>query len=223
MFTFKDGALSAAAIAGLICIGTPASASTVFDLNIISSSTIGSGTLGTVTLTQNGAKQVDVAVALINAAFVDTGGPHNAFAFNLDLSSALVTVTSPLPPTGSPAIFVPSGAGGTNTPYGSFTNVINCPGCGPGGSNANLGPLEFMVTNSSGISISDFIANESGYFFSADVLGTAAGTGGTGSIAVAPLPPAILFFASGLSMMGLLGWWKKRKDKLTNAAALAAA
>lgn len=208
---FKRRILSSAAMAGLICISAPASASTVDVLNIISSSTIGSGILGTVTLTQNGANEVDVAVALIGASFVDTGGPHNAFTFNLDLLTPYtIAITSP---TGN--IFS-VGSTGSNTPFGSFTNVINCPGCGPGGSNANAGPLNFMVTDLSGISISDFTKNSGGFYFAADVIGP---NGGTGAIAAAPLPAALPLFASGLGALGLFGWWRKRKNAAAGATA----
>jgi len=41
------------------------------------------------------------------------------------------------------------------------------------------------------------------------------------SISAAPLPAALPLFATGLGGMGLLGWWRKRKDKRKNAAALA--
>ena len=33
-----------------------------------------------------------------------------------------------------------------------------------------------------------------------------------------PLPGALPLFASGLSALGLLGWWRKRKDKASAAA-----
>jgi hypothetical protein len=186
----------------------PAYASSVSDLDIISASNIGSGTLGTVTLTQNGADEVDVAVALgADTAFVDTGGPHNAFAFNLSITGATVAVTDP---TGK--IFS-VGGGGSNTPYGSFTNVIDCPGCGPGASKAYSGPLDFTVTDLSGISISDFIANASGYLFSADVIGPAGQTGDIAgnSLSPTPLPGALPLFATGLAFLGLLVWRKGRK------------
>ena len=145
------------------------------NLDQISSPTIGSGTLGTVTLTQNGANEVDVAVALAGStAFVSTGGPHNAFVFNDNLTSAFnVAITSP---TGG--FFALGGTGVSNTPFGTFSIGIDCPGCGPGASNANSGPLDFTVTDSSGISVSNlFQQNSSGNYFSADVIGPAGGTG----------------------------------------------
>jgi hypothetical protein len=200
-------ALCGAAI--VVCASAlPAHASSVSDLDVISASNIGSGNLGTVTLTQNGADEVDVAVTLAtDTAFVDTGGPHNAFAFNLSIAGATVAVTDP---TGK--IFS-VGGGGSNTPYGSFTNVIDCPGCGPGASHANPGPLDFTVTDLSGISISDFIANGLGYFFSADVIGPAGQTGdiAANSLSPTPLPDSLPLFVSGLAGLGLLIWRKRRQ------------
>jgi hypothetical protein len=46
-----------------------------------------------------------------------------------------------------------------NAPCGAtFTNGIECPGCGPGASKAFSGPLDFTVTYFSGININSFIA-----------------------------------------------------------------
>jgi hypothetical protein len=202
MFTSKR-VISALAVSGLFSLTAPAGASTVFDLNIISKTDIGSGTLGTVTLTQISANEVDVLVSLIaNTFFVDTGGPHNAFAFNLGDAPSGIYIKSPLG-----GIFSVGGAG-TNTPYGAFTNVINCPGCGNGSSGPDFSTLAFAVTDSDGISIGDFIANVGGSFFSADVIGPG---GGTGNIAAAPIPAALPLFASGLGAIGLLTWWRRRK------------
>src|SRR5262245_53473897 len=101
---FGRAGLSATAIVGLVAWGTPSSAATVsvYDLNIISNATppiADPGTLlGTVTLTQINNNEVDVLVSLMNASFVSTGGPHNAFAFNLTDPASSITITSPPTP-----------------------------------------------------------------------------------------------------------------------------
>jgi hypothetical protein len=216
----RTPALLGALALGVLAFGSSANASTVVNLNTISSGTIGTGTLGTVTLTQNGANEVDVVVALAaNTQFVATGGPHNAFAFNLDLLSGYtVTVTSPL------NSFAVNGSG-TNTPYGSFTQTIDCTACGSGGSNPNPGPLDFKVVDLSGITIADFTKNTDGYYFSADVLGPNGGTGniagntetttGGGGQDTTPLPGAIWLFGTILAGAGgfqtLRGRRKERK------------
>src|SRR6266853_849944 len=78
--------LLSAGVVSMALLG-PAHA-TIFtsNLDIISTANIGSGTLGTVTLTQNGAYEVDVDVSLIaGVEFVNSGGPHTPFVFNLDV------------------------------------------------------------------------------------------------------------------------------------------
>jgi hypothetical protein len=77
------------------------------------------------------------------------------------------------------------GGAGTNMPYGAFTNVINCPGCGNGSSGLDFSTLAFAVADLDGISIGDFIADAGGFFFSADVIGPG---GGTGNIAARSNP-----------------------------------
>lgn len=192
-------------LAGILMIGGLGAAhagTATAGLDLISTSRIGSGTLGTVTLTQNGSDEVDIEVLLAAATkFVSTGGPHHAFVFNLDRTSPYtVSITSP---TGG--IFALAGANPDNTPYGTFSNGINCPGCGPGASHANPGPLDLAVTDSSGISIADFIPNCGGYYFSADVIGPAGGTGDIASRSLSthnesvPEPSVLVLLGVGLA------------------------
>lgn len=169
-----------AVVLSLWCVRPAAAGPIMFDLNVVSSSNIGSGVLGSVALIQNGSHQVVVAVRLTSGtAFVATGGPHNAFAFNLDLkTNYAVSVTNPL------GVFSVAKTNKSlrNTPYGFFTDAIECTGCGRGARDANPGPLEFTVTDAAGISASDFIPNADGFYFSADVLGPAGGTGNIAAI-----------------------------------------
>ena len=67
------------------------------------------------------------------------------------------------------------------------------------------GPLELKITDASGISLNDFVANADGYFFAADVIGPSGGTGAIAAdkiTATVPEPPSLALFA-GL----LFGAW----------------
>jgi hypothetical protein len=199
--------VGAAIVAMTLGAVTPASAVTVFNLDVISKANIGSGSQGTVTLTQNGLDQIDIAVALApGVLLVNTGGPHTPFVFNLAASVAAATVT-----VTSPSTFIVPGDTEA-TPYGDFTNGINYTGAN-GGGHGDPGPLLFSVFYAGGIAISDFIANAGGYFFAADVLGTG---GNTGSVAantfvttVVPIPAGIGLLGAGLAALGLVGWRKR--------------
>jgi hypothetical protein len=206
-------ALRLGAAAALMLTATPAFAGFVSHLNIISSSSIGSGTLGTVTLKQIGPNEVDVNVTLAaNTKFVTTGS-HHEFAFNLNVATAYaVTITSP---TGG--IFTVAGTNKTvagtnktNAPYGMFGYAINCPGCGPGSTHANPGPLTFKVTDVSGIKITNFVANSGGYYFSADVIGPNDGTGVIASNRI-PEPASLALLSAGLVGFGLVNRLRKRR------------
>jgi hypothetical protein len=198
------------------------------DLDVISKSNIGplGVSLGTVTVSDiAGGVIVDVKL-LSGAAFVDTGGPHTAFAYNLNLAPTSVTITAPnpnlrtepgkkgKPPKEVPLFKILTGAQSA-TPYGSFSNGIDCPGCGPGASNAYGGPLSFTVM---GVSVANFVGNSSkgSYLFAADVIGP---NGGTGSIAgnqireissAVPEPSTWAMMLVGFGGLGLAAMRRRR-------------
>lgn len=181
-------------------------------LNIISSPSIGTGSLGEVVVSQTSSSTVEFTVTLApNTAFVSTGGPHNAFTFNLDLATPYsVTFNNP-----NNGMFVYNGGPAYNMPYGSFTGAIDCPGCGPGASNAYSGVLDFTITDNSGIGLSNFIANAGGYFFSADVIGPLGGTGNIAASAIAPVPEPQTY-AMLLAGLGLIGFTARRRRDFTD-------
>jgi hypothetical protein len=126
---------------------------------------------GTVTVTEINADTVDVKVAFgpLVDEIVDTGKGHVAFAFNLvDSPNSSVSIIDP-----ASSSFVYSGdAGYMMSPFGTFSNAIDC--CGKGASNGIVPPLEFQVTNTSGIT---FVG--SGNHFTSNTSGSVGGfTGG---------------------------------------------
>jgi hypothetical protein len=178
--------------------------------------TIGSGTLGTVTLTQEGPDEVSVAVVLAaDTAFVKTGNKHNAFTFDLNLSTPY---TVQIQDTGM--FSLSSSRTPENTPYGTFTDAIDCSGCGHGASDKFAGPLDFSITDTDGISINDFVANSDEIYFSADVLGP---NGQTGNIAATtlidppdptPVPEPSSFLLLGTALFGIALTRRKARLRL---------
>jgi len=161
---------------------------------------------GTVTLTQDGANEVDVAVTLASGfEFVTTGGPHDSFTFNIDSSVGAYSVVGIDPSAYSNV------KPGTNPAFGSFTDAIVCTGCDNGGKGAFTSTMSFSVDAAGGISVSDFIANTTGFFFSADVINLASGTTGAvgnsdggGVIVSIPEPQTYALMLAGLGAVGFL-------------------
>lgn len=182
-------------------------ASFTSSLDVISDPSIGSGSLGVVTVTQNSANVVEFNVMLSpNTAFVSNGGPHNAFTFNLDLLTPY-TITFVNPTNGT---FTYNAGNVTNTPYGIFSNGIDCPGCGPGGSHAYSGVLDFTITDASGINLNNIVANPLGYYFSADVIGPSRGTGNIAStMSPVPEPRSYSMLLAGLALIGFTARHRK--------------
>jgi hypothetical protein len=157
----------------------------------------GAAPYGTVDVTQGvDANTVNFNVTL-NAPnkFVSTGGPHHALAFSIAGNPA-VTIAS------LPDGFVVGPAPATSAPFGDFLYSIDCPGCGPGASNAKPGPLTFTVFSAGGLSPDDFIANAGGFYFAADIIGA---TGNTGNVAAVPEPTTLVLLTSGLVGLAAAG------------------
>ena len=176
-------------------------------LNFAADSNQNPGPFGEVTVTETSANTVDVTVTLFSDfKFVATGGPHHAFAFNL-ADDGTAGVVAPLT-----AGFIAPG-GGTNTPFGDFSNVIDWTG-GFGGGNGTPGPLEFTITDTGGISLSSFIGGlnpglPGNWLFSADLIAN----GFTGNVAVGATPaiPEPETYAMMLAGLGLLGFVARRR------------
>ncbi len=84
------------------------------NLNVVSDPNIGSGTLGIVTDSRGVA--IDVALnSGIN--FVNTGGPHTPFTYNLNAIPTSITFVNP-------AIFSAAGTSGA-TPYGTYNHGVD--------------------------------------------------------------------------------------------------
>ncbi|MBW8812263.1 MAG: PEP-CTERM sorting domain-containing protein [Caulobacterales bacterium] len=155
---------------------------------------------GTVTIDEVDAKTVKFTVTLADPAslFVNTGGPHDPFLFNLPVA-ANMTVTK----TGSQDFFYAGDGSYNSTPFGTFTDKIGCcqvwvpptkkvPGHyadGNGQANGDAPPLVFTAFNENGLTFAGvgatfdpvtgrllqpgtgnhFVSNAGGFWFAADI------------------------------------------------------
>jgi hypothetical protein len=158
----------------------------------------GTGPYGTVEVIQGvDANTVKFTVTLdAPSAFISTGGPHHAFAWSVAGNPA-ITIGS------LPAGFAVGSAPASNAPFGDFGYSIDCPGCGPGASNAKADPLTFTVSKAGGLTPSDFVGNANAFYFSADIIGP---SGNTGNVAaLVPEPATALLLMSGLAGLAAAG------------------
>ena len=132
--------------------------------------------VGVITLTQNGANSVNVGVDLLAGyGFINTGGPHTPFAFNLAGSGALsISFTTPLNGIYASGVFSLNTGGGDDTPYGTFGVAIDS-SAGNGSGNGYFGDLLFTLTRAGGLDTNDFVRNSDndpivgGSYFAADL------------------------------------------------------
>lgn len=192
---------------GFIALSAQADAAVLTaNLNIVSDPDIGSGTLGIVTLTDvAGGVEVDVALnSGIN--FVNTGGPHTPFTYNLNATPTSITFVN----------FAIFSAALTSeaTPYGTFNHGVDMDGK-QGEPGSQHGPLDFTVF---GITTANFNANALGYFFAADLIQLS--NGATGSVAAGALTPAVpepstwAMMLLGFFGVGFLAYRRKNQGRV---------
>ena len=154
--------------ASLALSATSAFASTIFSV----SEGPKPSNVGIITLSQVDSDTVRVSVDLISSTygFLNTGGPHTPFAFNLAGSETAVSIDFLTPAAGTYAngTFSLNLAGGGATPFGNYGVAIDS-SAGNGSGKAYYGDLIFDLTRTGGLLESDFIANADGYYFAADL------------------------------------------------------
>jgi hypothetical protein len=181
----------------------PAIASVVYNV----SEGIQPANVGTITLTQNDANSVIVSVDLLDGyGFLNTGGPHTPFAFNLTASAGVLSISpfsTPLNGVFADGTFSLNTSGGSNTPFGIFGVALDS-SAGNGSSNAYFGDLLFTLSRTTGLTIADFVPNADGYYFSAD-LTDGKNTGAQAwKVSQVPIPAALPLFLTALAALSLM-------------------
>jgi hypothetical protein len=222
----------------LICVAlvaslawaAPASASLLYTLDQSGVGGPTGATFGTVLLDQIDANTVRVTVTL-NAGenFAGTGAGK---ALTWDLLNHPLTVTVTGLPTGFAFKLAVAGTPGEvygASPFGNFQYAVTCwdhagdiPGGACKGGNGPTGPLVFDVHLSTGLSLTDFVGNSSGYVFAVDIFQQSCNgnRGCTGVVATngngtnVPEPASLLLFGVGLGGLAAI----RRRRKLAKAA-----
>jgi hypothetical protein len=166
------------------------------------------GDYGTVMVTDiSGGVSIDVTLKN-SSGFVNTGGGHEAFSFNLDvgtLTNAEITgLTSGFSFDGAKS--VPNA--------GTFNNNISCNVCGNGGKNPQPGPLDFNITLA-GLTVNDFTTSTAGFLFAADLLVPPTGEVAVGS--AVPEPSTWAMMILGFMGVGFMAYRRKSKPVLMTA------
>jgi hypothetical protein len=180
--------------------------------------------VGTITLTQLSSTTVEVFVDLSDTTlpapqygFINTGGPHTPFAFNLAGTESGVSATFLQPAGGTYTfgVFSLSTGDGDATPFGTFGISINST-AGNGSSNAYYGDLKFDVTRTSGLSTDDFVANSALAYFAADLTnGTNTGSQAWETrVSAVPEPSTWAMMILGFFGVGFMAYRRKSQGSL---------
>ncbi len=169
--------------------------------------------VGTITLTQVDSDSVQIGVDLLDGyGFVNTGGQHTPFTFNLTGSGALSISPFTTPAGGIynlTSVFSLNTGGGDNTPYGTFGIALDS-NAGNGSGDGYFGDLLFTLNRVGGLDTNDFVRNADndpivgGSYFSADLSdGRNTGAQAWSQRTEGPIPPTAIPLPSTLSLFGI--------------------
>jgi hypothetical protein len=228
------GAIAACSFAALLAVPAVASATTLTaaqsygTFNITLSDAFGTGSFGTVKVTDLGSGVADIKLDVSPNFVLDTGA-HFAFTFSL-ATGGTVDASSVSP---NPNFSLVTTAGPySNSPFGNFNVAIqsSCTlgNCGPGdGSTIDLHVLNFAGLLSATSQYTDASNVKHDIFFAADIFKFGCtGDGCTGVVGAStqlgggnqnetPLPGAVLLMSTVLGGGAGIGAWRRRKKKST--------
>ena len=188
--------------------------------------TCGSGPYATVTLTDVGAgasAYVMVTETLTAGEVYARSSGKEALEFNVQVAAGAVAITN----ISDPRNFAAATGSASAPPFGSFYSAVTCVRCSGGNPGNPSGPLTFNVSDSAtGVTIANFVANGSGYYFASDIRGTNGKTGDVAALwptgtpqtfdalppAATPEPVSLLMMLAGVSMMIAGGVRRKTTD-----------
>jgi hypothetical protein len=237
MFKFVSlrarGAIAACSFAALLAVPTVSSATTLdaatsfTTFNLTLSDAFGTGSFGTVKVTDLGGGVADIKLDVSPNFVLDTGA-H--FSFTFSLAGAGSVDASSVSPNPNFSLVTTAGPY-TNAPFGDFTVAIqsSCTtgNCGPSdGSTIDLHVLNFAGLVSATNQYTDASNVKHDIFFATDifrsgctgdactgVVGASTPLGGGGQNET-PLPGAVLLMGSILGGGAGIGAWRKRKKKI---------
>ena len=205
---FSRALLSAAAAVTLCSAAAPS-----FAVSYLLNVPVTGITYGTVDVQAVGGGVEVVVDLMAGYNFVDTG-VHQLFGLNLNVAPGAVSILSPVP--GSDYTF--GGSFFQTGFFGSFSNGFVCNTCQGQDNSAN--PNNHLDFTIAGVSVGNFVANASGYTFTADVYGpdslggapTTFVVGDAGGVVPGvPEPESYALMLGGLGVVGFIA--RRRKQQ----------
>lgn len=193
----------------------PACAATViYNFTVDGSSTgLGAGPFGTVSVTENSNGSLTFLETLASGFSIHKApdANHNAFDFSI-LGNPLVTVSALT--SGFAAISTDTGTSVNAPPFGPFFTAIRCTSCTSPGSNAYSGLLSFTVSAPNPLTLASLSYNTAnGYnvYFATDLINNAGQTGNVGAAGVVAAVPEPATWALMLVGFGGVGYTMRRR------------
>ena len=209
-------------VAGLMLASTPAFADTqTFNLSVTQVAAFGSGSIGTVTVTENAGGTLTFTQTLASGFRIHdtTSAQHNAFYFSI-IGDPAVTITNLT--AGFLAINTTAGSNNSAAPFQDFYTAIECNAA----CNVNhgyAGTLSFTVSASSALSLTSLRSTAFGgnsIYFATDIINGSGNTGNVGAIGQAgavPEPATWGMMLVGFAGIGISLRRRRRADALAAA------